>query len=305
MTNEDMQGHGPEDVTPETDASPSTGMSRRRFLRTSALAAGTAAIAGPAFKTVAADLVESDDGQVVGYTDTPMQPWAPEYHVHDPNRPWPPVVEPGELCCPGEISQGPPSDAIVLFDGEDTSAFEPHEWEVEDGVLVARGDDIVTRESFGDCQLHIEWMAPDPPRGDRFDRGNSGVFFMNNYELQIFDSYSDKVFADGIAGAIYGQTPPLVHPMRPPGEWNVFDCVFTAPVFNGNDVEQPATLTMYWNGLLAHYNTIIHGPVAHRSINEYSPHPPELPLMIQEHDNPVRFRNIWIRRLDIKDRAAV
>ncbi|MFP4193023.1 MAG: DUF1080 domain-containing protein [Candidatus Hydrogenedentota bacterium] len=282
-------------------------ISRRRFLQTSAAATGAAVWAAACNGANAQELVPGGaDGEVMGYTDTEMLPWAPEYHKHDPNRPWPTDIDPGELTHPDEPAVSPPTDAIVLFDGGDTSAFHAHDWEVENGVLVAYEEDIVTRESFGDCQLHLEWMAPDPPRGDLTDRGNSGVLMMERYEIQIFDSYTEKIYPDGIAGAIYGETPPMVHPIRPPGQWNSFDILFTAPVFENGAVTRPATVTMHFNGILVHYNQVIHGPVEWREIAEYEPHAPEQPLRIQEHGNPVRFRNIWIRPMeDLKDMAPI
>ncbi len=304
-------------------------ISRRGFLRTGAVVAGASVIGGSGARLAGRrgpriaranpledlnledvplpeNMVLSDDGTAVGYDDTPELPWAPEWRKHDPNRPWPPRITPGEPCCLDTAAFGPPEDAIVLFDGSDKDMWEPNEWEIENGELVAYGDDIVSRDAYGDCQLHVEWSAPDPPRGGYGDRGNSGVFMMGRYEIQIYDSYNIPSYPDGIAGAVYGETPPLVHPMRPPGEWNEFDILFTAPVFADGELEKPATLTMYFNGLLAHYNTIIHGPVSHRTIREYEPHAPKEPLRLQEHNNPVRFRNIWIRPLDdLRDQAVV
>ncbi len=273
------------------------GLSRRAFLQRTALAAGVTAMTATCLGPLSANMVPSEDGTVVGYKDTPKLPWAPEYHKHDPDRPWPTDITPGELCCPDKPGTAPPEDAIVLFDGEDTSRFEPNDWRVENGELVAYGGNIHTRDAFGDCQLHIEWQAPDPPRGGTTDRGNSGVFFMSRYEIQIFDSYTEKIYPDGIAGAVYGETPPMVHPIRPPGQWNIYDLVFTAPVFDGDDVVKPATVTLLFNGVLAQNHTTIHGPCAWREILPYSPHAPKEPLMLQEHGNPVRFRNIWIREI--------
>ena len=295
--------HEHDSLTPpkKADASPAGSMSRRRFLHTGAAVTGAAVLAAARNRATAAELVPGGvDGQVMGYTDTPMLPWAPEYRKHDPNRPWPTDVDPGELTNPEEPAAAPPSDAIVLFDGEDTSAFQPHQWEVENGVLVARGEDIVTRQSFGDCQLHLEWMAPDPPRGSLTNRGNSGVFMMERYEIQIFDSYSAKIYPDGIAGAIYGETPPMVNPIRPPGQWNSYDILFTTPVFENGTVVRPATVTVHFNGILVHCNQVIYGPCAWREIAQYVPHAAELPLRLQEHGNPVRFRNIWIRPMELK-----
>ncbi len=250
------------------------------------------------YELTAAELVKSKDGTVVGYKDTPVLPWAEPYRVHDPDRPWPPVVAPG-VRSRGAQAGTAPSDALVLFDGGDLSAWRDAGWTVEDGVLVAGKGDLVTVETFGDCQLHLEWQAPDPPRGKMTNRGNSGVFFMGKYEIQIFDSYTEKIYPDGIAGAVYGETPPLVHPARKPGRWQSYDIVFTAPVFADGTVVEPATVTMLFNGVLVHFNTEIRGPCAWRKIAPYKPHPPKLPLKLQAHGNPVRFRNIWIRRLEL------
>lgn len=255
-----------------------------------------------------AELVKSKDGTVVGFKDTPRLPWDPRYHTHDPDRPWPKEVTPGPPTSPE-----PPSDAGVLFDGTDLSAWRPNKWKLttaqpastERGrgpgkYLVATEGDLVTKKAFGDCQLHLEWRAPDPPQGPQMNRGNSGVFFMRRYEVQIFDSHTEKIYADGIAGAIYGETPPMVHPLRPPGRWNSYDIVFTAPEFEGDEVEKPARVTMLFNGVLVHLNTEIHGPLAYRRIAPYEPHPDRQPLHLQAHGNPVQFRNIWIRPLDLE-----
>ena len=158
--------------------------------------------------------------------------------------PEPPVVTPGE-------NGGPPSDAIVLFDGKDLSAWEGGDnWKVEDGVAIDAKHDIKTKQSFGDCQLHIEWSAPDPPHGTDQDRGNSGVFMQDRYEMQVLDSYNNKTYFDGQASAIYKQTPPMVNAMRPPGKWNVYDIIWTAPKFKDDgSLESPAYVTVLHNGV--------------------------------------------------------
>ena len=246
------------------------------------------------------NMVLSQDGKgTVGFKDTEKLPWAPEWHKHDPDRPWPPIVTPGEPCCPDDPAFGPPEDAIVLFGGTDTDMWEPNEWIIEDGELVANEHNLVTRDPYGDCQLHVEWSVPDPPSAERpGNQGNSGVRLMSRYEIQIYDTYNLRSYPDGIAGAVYGETPPMVHPMRPPGQWNEFDIFFTAPVFDGDEVAKPGTLTLLFNGMLAHYNTVIHGAVSYRSIASYQPHEPKEPFFLEYHGNPVRFRNIWIRPMD-------
>ena len=244
-----------------------------------------------------AKLVKAKDGSgVVGYKDTPILPWA-GFHKHDPDRPLPKEVVPGKPSTQEKVGTAP-ADAIVLFDGTDTSQWQPNKRKIENGELIATEGDIYTKQSFGDCQLHVEWQAPDPPRGPQMNRGNSGVFFMNLYEVQIADSYTEKIYPDGSAAAIYGETPPLVNTTLPPGKWQTFDIIFTAPVFAGDKLVKPATVTMLHNGVLVHHNTEIHGPCAWRKIEPYTPHPAKQPLRLQAHGNPVRFRNIWVRPLD-------
>lgn len=244
-------------------------------------------------------LVKSKDGKSVGYTDTPKLPWTSgPFFKHDPDRPLPPEVTPGTPSTadrPGTV----PSDAIVLFDGKNTEKWKPNQWKLESGVLTAAGGDLETLDSFGDCQLHLEWSAPNPPQGSQMDRGNSGVFMMSRYEIQISDSFTEKIYADGSAASVYGETPPMVNATRPPGQWQVYDIIFKAPVFKDGKLASPARLTMFHNGLLVHLDTEIHGPVAWRTIAEYQPHPDKQPLKLQYHGNPVRFRNIWIRPLDL------
>jgi 3-keto-disaccharide hydrolase len=229
----------------------------------------------------------------LGFTDTPMLPGLP-YHVHDPARPYAPVAAPAAQ--PG----GPPSDAIVLFDGKDLSAWESGErWKVRNGFFeVAPGTgDLKTKAKFGDCQLHIEWAAPVEVRGRSQGRGNSGVFLQGLYEIQVLDSYDNPTYADGQAGAIYGQWPPLANATRKPGEWQAYDIVFEAPRFEGERVVKPAYLTVFLNSVLLHNRRELMGPTVYRQVAKYTPQPAEGPLVLQDHGNPVQFRNIWIRRL--------
>ena len=229
----------------------------------------------------------------LGFTDTPMLPGLP-YHVHDPARPYAPVVTPAAQ--PG----APPSDAIVLFDGKDLSAWESGErWKVRNGFFeVAPGTgDLKTRAKFGDCQLHIEWAAPAEVRGRSQGRGNSGVFLQGLYEVQVLDSYDNPTYSDGQAGAIYGQWPPLANATRKPGEWQAYDIVLEAPRFEGEKLVRPAYLTVFLNGVLLHNRRELMGPTVYRQVAKYTPQPAEGPLVLQDHGNPVQFRNIWIRRL--------
>ncbi len=231
--------------------------------------------------------------EVMGYKDTEKLPWC-DYRKHDPDRPLPPMVTPGDQHLPTPA----PSDAIVLFDGQDVSRWHPTDWKLQDGSLEVTAGDLVTRDSYGDMQLHLEWMAPNPPQGHPMSRGNSGVLLMQTYELQVYDSYSEKIYADGQCAAIYGETPPLVNASRKPGEWQSFDIIFHAPVFEDNQLARPATITVFHNGVLVQDNTPIYGPMAHRDILPYSPHAARMPLALQGHGNPVRYRNIWIRPLE-------
>ena len=229
-----------------------------------------------------------------GYDDTPFIPGS-GFRVHQHDRPQPPRVIPPET--DGSMGFAPPSDAVVLFDGASLEQFEETSWEIRDGILVAGEGNLYTKEAFGDIQLHIEWRAPYPPEGEIGNLGNSGVFLMGVYELQIYDSYSSKIYADGSAAAMYGHTPPLVNACRKPGEWQQFDIVFTAPVFEDGELVEPGWITVLHNGVLVHNHTKILGPTAHRVFEPYKPHAAMLPLMIQGHGSPVEFRNIWIRRL--------
>jgi hypothetical protein len=243
----------------------------------------------------AADLVYARDGSgVCGYKDTPLLPWC-GFRVHDPDRPAPKRVTPGQT----DVAVPPPSDALVLFDGRNLSHWLPSDWKVEHGYVEAvGGSSLTTRESFGDFQLHLEWMAPDPPQGDMFNRGNNGVMLMGLFEIQIFDSYNEKLYPDGQAASVYGQTPPLVNACRKPGQWQTYDLVFTAPVFEADKLAKPARVTLLHNGLLAHLNQEIYGETGHRILPAYKQKLSRGPLVLSGHHNPVRFRNIWLRPLD-------
>lgn len=215
-----------------------------------------------------------------------------------PGIEWP---EP-QVVTPGEKNSDPPSDALVLFDGTSKSAFDNADnWKVKDGVLIAGRGALVTREKFGDCQLHIEWSAALPVKGNGQGRSNSGVYFMSQgegvgYEVQILDSYQNPTYFDGQAGAIYKQQPPMVNAMRPPGEWNTYDVIWTAPRFNADgSLKSPAYMTVIHNGVLVQNHTELAGKSAWDTPPKYTAHPDRLPIRLQDHGNPVRFRNIWIR----------
>lgn len=200
---------------------------------------------------------------------------------------------------PGETPSDPPEDAIILFNGKDLSHWNGSDkWKVEDGAMVAGKGDILSKDSFGDCQLHIEWSAPTVVTGSGQGRGNSGIFFMNTYELQVLDSFNNETYADGQAGAIYKQTPPMVNAMKAPGEWNVYEAIFTAPRFNEDGtLKSPAFVTAIHNGavVLNHFQLL--GDTPYHRPPEYKKHPETGPIRLQDHGNPVRFRNIWVRNI--------
>lgn len=245
----------------------------------------------------------------VGYTDTPYLPDG-KWRVHDLNRPHPPVVNPGTAVPPDQPGR-PPSDADVLFDGKDLSQWlEPVEgtgsgspqaprWKVENGYMevVPKTGSIVSREKFGDCQIHVEWASPREVQSSSQGRGNSGVLIMSRYEIQVLDSYENVTYADGQASAVYGQQPPLVNASRPPGEWQAYDIVWEAPRFDGDKLVKPAYVTVFHNGVLVHHHQEVLGAVQHRAVAKYRPHGAEEPLLLQNHSNPVRYRNVWVRRL--------
>ncbi len=214
-------------------------------------------------------------------------------------EPVPPVVTPG-------IWTSPPSDAIVLFDGRHLDQWQsakggPAPWKVSEGVLVVEPGtgDIQTRMPFGDVQLHIEWKTPVDTAGlEGQARGNSGIFLMGLYEVQVLDSYRNPTYVNGQAGAIYKQHIPLVNACRPPGEWQSYDIIFTAPRFAADgSLLQPAYFTVFHNGLLIHNHVEVQGPTVWIGTPRYEPHAERLPLRLQDHGNPVAYRNIWIRPL--------
>lgn len=235
----------------------------------------------------------------VGYDDTPVIP-NQRWKVHDRARPQPRAVAPG--AAPGQ----PPADAVVLFDGRDLSGWvsqktgEPAAWTVRDGYLevTAKAGDVRTRQEFGDCQLHLEFATPAEVSGDSQGRGNSGVFLMGRYEIQVLDCYQNPTYADGTTGGIYGQYPPLVNACRPPGEWQSYDIVWIAPRFDGDRLVSPAYCTVILNGVVVQYHRALIGPTSHKTFADYEPHPPTGPLRLQDHGNPVRYRNIWYRPLE-------
>ncbi|MGE5647966.1 MAG: DUF1080 domain-containing protein [Acidobacteriota bacterium] len=251
---------------------------------------------------LAAQTHDAAGDDIRGYNDGPQLPGQP-WKVHDMARPRAPKVTPGPA-----YTIAPPSDAIVLFDGTDLSHWvqmgpdkQPREprWRIENGNLAIVPDTgrLITKEKFGDCQLHVEWMVPESVTGSGQSRGNSGVELMMRYEVQVLESHDNLTYADGAAGAMYGVWPPLVNPARPQGQWNVYDIVFEAPRFDGDKLIKPAYMTVFFNGVLVHNHQAELGTTIWRKVPKYTPHAPEEPLSLQDHSQSVLYRNIWIRRL--------
>jgi len=199
---------------------------------------------------------------------------------------------------PGPIG-GPPSDAVVLFDGKSLAKWHDGEkWEIKDGYAVARESGITTKDEFGDCQLHIEWASPAEVTGEGQGRGNSGVYLMGRYELPILDSYDNKTYFDGQAASIYKQHPPLVNATRKPGEWQAYDVIFTAPRFDDKGgLKKPAAITVLHNGVVVQNHFELLGGTFYERPPVYEAHADKGPIHLQFHGNPVRFRNIWIRQI--------
>jgi hypothetical protein len=232
-------------------------------------------------------MIYAKDGSgVYGHKNSPKLPWC-EWRQHDPDRPAPRRVDPGKAGPPAPV----PADAILLFDGKDLSQWQPTDHTVQDGCIVApvvSKSFLTTKQEFGSVQIHLEWMAPAGFAAPWDERGNNGVMLMGRYEIQIFDSYNEKIYPDGQCAAIYGETPPLVNVTRPPGEWQTYDIIFTAPVVENDEVVKPGRVTMLHNGVLVHLETEIHDQRRPRSKG---------PLALGAHNCPVRFRNIWVRPL--------
>ncbi len=254
-----------------------------------------AALALAALPLLGRELVQ--DEHPIGYDDTPFLPDS-RWRVHDGKRPQPRVVR-----ADAPVTTPPPSDAVVLFDGTNLDAWRagegPASWNIEDGAMVVNGTgSIETRASFGDIQLHLEWATPAQIEGSSQGRGNSGVFLMGRYEVQVLDSHSNVTYPDGQAAALYGQTPPLVNASRASGEWQSNDIFFRAPRFRGEELVEPARATVLHNGVCVHHGRAFMGATTHRAVASYSPHAPTGAISLQDHGNPVRFRNIWVRPLD-------
>ena len=238
---------------------------------------------------------------IEGHKETPLLPGTP-WHVHDPDRPRPAVVTPGTF--PTADTPGrAPSDATILFDGHDLSAWSdddghPPTWKLNDGTITPSGGAIRTVQEFGDVQVHVEFAEPAPAHGHGQERGNSGVFLQGLYEVQVLDSYDNPTYPDGQASAIYGQTPPQVNAARPPGEWQAYDIIFTVARFDrAGRLQTPAYLTVLHNGVLVQNHVALLGPTVHAALAKYEFISPVGPLSLQDHGNAVRYRNVWLRPL--------
>ncbi|MEM1295204.1 MAG: DUF1080 domain-containing protein [Verrucomicrobiota bacterium] len=243
-----------------------------------------------------------------GYTDTPVIP-GQKWRVHDDNRPRPEVVSPADSFSHYAAA---PSDATVLFNGTDLSKWknqktgEPATWKVELGYMevAPNAGTIMTKEEFGDFQLHLEFATPSEVTSASQGRGNSGVIIYGKYEIQVLDSFNNKTYADGQAGAMYGQFPPLVNASKAPGKWQSYDIIFESPRWEGEKLVKKGAVTVIHNGVVLHHRKEFIGAVSHKKVGTYKPHPPKGPIVLQDHRNPMRFRNIWIRELGDYDEES-
>ncbi len=239
---------------------------------------------------------EPSEKKIAGYTNTPLVPGT-NYHVHDPNRPQPRKVE-----AAGPVTTPAPSDATVIFAGEKNDSWKGG-FEVKNGILVAAKGGLKTTATYRDVQLHIEWRIPADREVNGQGGGNSGVFFMNNmYEVQILASHTNQTYPDGQAGALYGQFPPLVNSSTPKGEWQSYDIIFKAPVYEGETIITPANITALHNGVVVQAAQALLGPSSHKKIPPYpAEHPERGTIDLQWHSDPIEFRNIWVRDLGERD----
>lgn len=251
--------------------------------------------------------VGAADQPAIGYSDTPLIPGT-QWHVHDGKRPQPPVVKPAETF--SHLAPAP-GDAVVLFDGKDLSKWEDGggqapKWKVENGFMevAPKTGSIRTKQKFADFQLHLEFATPAKVEGSSQGRGNSGVLMNGIYEVQVLDSYNNKTYPDGQAGALYGYTPPLVNASKPPGEWQTYEIIFESPRWDASGkLTKKANVTVIHNGVLLHHKREYLGHSPHRANGNYDkPHAPEVYIELQDHANPMRFRNIWVRSIGEYDK---
>jgi hypothetical protein len=242
------------------------------------------------------------EGEKRQYVETDTGRWL----IHDMNRPAPAVIDPGTSSTQSKPGKAP-SDAIVLFDGTDLSEWtdnkgNPTKWIMGDGYMecVKGSGYIQSKRQFGSCQLHVEFATPSTVRGSSQGRGNSGVFLMGQYEVQVLDSYDNRTYADGQCAALYGREVPLVNACRKPGEWQWYDIIFQRPTFKNGKVDKKPIFTVFHNGVLVHYHVKLKGGTGWEgphAISDFVPHGDKGPISLQDHGNPVRYRNVWIREL--------
>jgi hypothetical protein len=261
-----------------------------------------ALLAGALFASATSTLFA--DG--VGFRDTPKLPDQP-WRVHDADRPVPAVVTPAPSFSQGA---GAPSDAVVLFDGTDLSKWTTDKgrtWKVENGYMEVIKDagSLMTKDEFGDFQLHLEFATPAQVKDSSQGRGNSGVIIFGRFEVQVLDSFDNRTYADGQCGAMYGQFPPLVNASKKPGEWQSYDIIFEAPRWDAEGkLTKKANVTVIHNGVVLHHKKEFIGEVRHKEVARYGrPFPSRGPIVLQDHGNPVRYRNIWIRPLGEYDKS--
>lgn len=255
--------------------------------------AALAGTVGEAGQTVTAP--PNPTNKIDGYTNTPMLPGT-EWHIHDPRRPqpkWVPAPYDGRVV-------PAPDDATVLFDGDDLDHWRNKGWKLDDGAMVVTKGQQYSIETFGDIQLHLEFLIPESVKGHGQGGGNSGVFLVNRYEIQVLNCYDNRTYPDGMCAAIYGQGPPRVNASRPRGTWQSYDIHFKAPVFEGRKLAQPAYITVVHNGVLVHDSVEIMGLTHWKTVPRYKPHGPKDVLRLQAHGAPVRYRNIWVRPLTLE-----
>ncbi len=233
--------------------------------------------------------------KIDGFTNTRLVPGT-KGHTHDPSRPQPKWVPPKYDGKPVPA----PAGATVLFDGKDMAKWKNKNWKLTDGYMLATKGSQVSVDQFGDIHLHVEWYVPAGLKGFGQKQGNSGVYLMGKYEIQVLNCYNNRTYADGMTAALYGQYPPMVNACRPPGKWQSFDIHFKAPVFKDGKLEQAAYVTVYHNNVLVHDNAKFLGATVWRKVAQYKPHGSKGPISLQAHGSPVRYRNIWVRPLDKK-----
>jgi hypothetical protein len=263
------------------------------------------------FTAAVSAAVSAAEPKELGHQDTPIIPGT-KWHVHDGERPQPPIVTPGEPSTQEKVGTAP-SDATVLFDGKSLSKWKMEkdgseaQWKVENGYVevVPKTGYMMTKDEFGpDFQLHAEFATP-PPVGDGQGRGNSGIFLFGRYEIQVLDSYENPTYPDGQATAIYGYMPPQVNASRKPGQWQTYDIICEGPRFKDGKLEKPLVVTVLHNGVVTQNHTALIGETPHKKVGTYHAHPEKGPIKLQDHGNPMRFRNIWIRDLHMPTAADI